>query len=825
MNCFFYATLISAGLLSELLCVETVDSNRCIEESNAYKPTEICCSPLNGYYTNLNIAAGATTTNLYVTDLFVTGSTNLDINYTATSVEYLGDLVISGSLTVTSNSIIGPWTTQDLTVNGTAQFSNACADSWCVGGDLSVSGTTFIGQGMGARDICVSQESCMATVTTQTLFVTGSISFDTALSLTITTTAQSIIMASSAADLLISGSITIPGETVVVSDLIIDGDYTISGSACAETILGATHFYAQKLYCNTGAAGNYADLNDYSVLRVRKAIWPTIGKEYAIPGVGVGAAFGSAVAISGRGDVVAISSPTYNTVSIYQRTYTATTTSWTLVQTITLIAPPSSIALSANGNILGIGSATANAATGELTLYIYDDTTNTWLSTQTLGGIAAGELFGSSVSMSASGSSIVVGAPQGNGTTGTVYVFGAVPQCPMTESINWLLQSVINAPAPQLGAQFGATVSISADGVYIAIGEPGRTDTLSAQGAAYVYAVFQYNNWALQQGPILSTTPTLNGRFAQTLALSNEGRYLMIGDPSVNSAALYSKIHYNVWILQDLVTPADGLGASGSCVSLNSDGTVGILSDTTDAASAGGRILVAQRFVDQWPLSYQIVASSATGGDLFGVSAAVSCDGSFVVAGAPGTSGGVGSSFVYSPACSNMPTDLTVTSTLCIGRSTTINGNLFVQGAINYAGSQSSGNIITPCGTCSSDARLKHSVRPLTGEQALLVLRSLSPKRFAWKNPDEHYELGDKPVSLIAQEVAPLMPHWVAQYAGKGKDKSLSGDDGMLLALSYKPDVFAYLVATVRSLYDRLELLEEMYKKQTARQEGVNNDN
>ncbi len=774
LSLLYYCILVA-------FCIINAEEQHRSMPQNDYNVHQVCCTGTNGYYRSL-IATG-----LMNADMLVTGSTD--------------------------GSSMPNWPITDLTVRGSAQLSEGCiSGSWCIGQDLTVAETTLLAGGATMRDLCVAGDSCTATIVTSTLTVTGTVTFQTTLSLTVTTSAEYIFPTSLVSDLLISGSLTVPGMTNIQSSLTIDGDYTIRGSTCTDTAFSRNHMYAQNLVASSGTSNTYSNMLDYSLIRLRKAAFQTVGNEYLLPGSGSNAQFGSAVAISGRGDIVAIASPTYTTVSIYQRAYTVSGSQWILIQTIATGSPPSSVALSADAQIMAIGYETANASSGVVELYRYNEMTSAWDLLQTIAGLESGELFGHGVSLSSSGSILLVGAPQGNGGTGRAYLlYKQVTTCPNLTTESWALRFALVAQSPQVNAKFGSSVGISADGRYGIIGEPNRTDTLPGQGAAYLYALVGID-WMLQQGPIVSPIPTNNGQFAQSVAIANNGLYLVIGDSARTTAVIYGKTAYNDWIANYDLTPPDGLGTTGDAVSISFDGTVAIASDTSDSAIPGGRVLVAERFTNRWQLRYVLSPVALASGDTFGATTMVAADGAFVIAGAPGASGGIGNAYVYSPLCTDMPTDLAITGTLCVAKNVTIDGNLVVQKSISYGGTQNPGVSVLPCGICSSDMRLKHTIEELKGSEAIQLLKKLRPVTFYWKHPQVHPELGEHPISCIAQEVDTIMPHWVERYESEGPDR-LCTEDGTLLALAYKPDVYAYLVASLHYLSERLAYLEGLYQQ------------
>ena len=91
---------------------------------------------------------------------------------------------------------------------------------------------------------------------------------------------------------------------------------------------------------------------------------------------------------------------------------------------------------------------------------------------------AAGDLFGYSVSLSADGGTLAVGATgadvDGNADQGTASVF--------TRGGGWALEATLTAAAPAAKANFGTSVALSSDGNTLAVGGPN-----AGAGAANVF--------------------------------------------------------------------------------------------------------------------------------------------------------------------------------------------------------------------------------------------------------------------------------------------------------------------------------------------------
>ncbi|MCP5515631.1 MAG: tandem-95 repeat protein [Verrucomicrobiales bacterium] len=142
----------------------------------------------------------------------------------------------------------------------------------------------------------------------------------------------------------------------------------------------------------------------------------------------------------------------------------------------------------------------------------------------------AGARFGHSVSVS--GRVIAVGAPftkPGSKDCGAVYVF----ERSSATSLDWQLNVVqLMPPAPERLQQFGFSVSIHGD--FLAVGSPYQDDAGSDAGAVYLYQRQGFKNWTLI-GPALHSSDLASGDlFGHAVSMSVDR--LAVGAPQQDSA-------------------------------------------------------------------------------------------------------------------------------------------------------------------------------------------------------------------------------------------------------------------------------------------------
>lgn len=101
----------------------------------------------------------------------------------------------------------------------------------------------------------------------------------------------------------------------------------------------------------------------------------------------------------------------------------------------------------------------------------------------------------------------------------------------------------------------------------------------------------------------------------------------------------------------------------------------------------------------------------------------------------------------------------------------------YFSGRVNMASLWFSGTCYAPGSVCSSDARLKKNVQPLTG--SLDKLAKLRPVTFEWKEPAVHGAGVQK--GFIAQDVEAVLPEWVGVDDHGFKTLERKGLDVMLV--------------------------------------------
>jgi hypothetical protein len=294
------------------------------------------------------------------------------------------------------------------------------------------------------------------------------------------------------------------------------------------------------------------------------------------------------------------------------------------------------------------------------------------------------DFFGTSVALSADGSTLAVGAPQEDGVrqaSGAVYVFART-------GTSWAQQAYLKASNVGAGDSFGTSVTLSADGSTLGIGAPGEDSSATGvngdqadniatdSGAVYVFTRTG-TTWA-QQVYLKASNTWASDFFGTSVALSADGSTLAIsapqedsgatgvnGNQSDNSAADSGAVYIftrtgSTWTQQAYVKASntgarDAIASSISysaniSLALSADGNIlavgapGEDSDATgvsgnqanDSATDSGAVYVFTRTGTTWAQQAYVKASNTGWSDFFGASVALSANGSTLAVAAPG---------------------------------------------------------------------------------------------------------------------------------------------------------------------------------------------
>jgi hypothetical protein len=356
------------------------------------------------------------------------------------------------------------------------------------------------------------------------------------------------------------------------------------------------------------------------------------------------------------------------------------------------------IALSADGNTLAVGSinedSNADGVNGNQgndsaqdsgAVYVFTHTAAGWEQQAYLkaSNNRAGNAFGSSVSLSADGNTLAVGAPgednNGRGVepppgantapdSGAVYVFNR-------DATGWHQQTYIKSANSQPGDAFGTSVALSDDGATLAVGANGEGSDLTgvnpagdnfnaaSSGAAYVFTLGT-DGWT-QQAYLKASNTGQGDAFGFAVSVNADGNTLAVGarqesgdglDQASNAVGVSGAVYIFErnglqWSQQAYVKALDPFMGDlfGSSLDLSADGnTLAVGSPHESSASTGvngdptgvgqvnsGAVYVFAREGTTWAQKAYVKSSNTFAVDVFGSAVALSADGNTLAVGAP----------------------------------------------------------------------------------------------------------------------------------------------------------------------------------------------
>jgi hypothetical protein len=262
----------------------------------------------------------------------------------------------------------------------------------------------------------------------------------------------------------------------------------------------------------------------------------------------------------------------------------------------------------------------------------------------------AGDYFGVSCALSADGSVLAVGAYFWDGSAGdnqgTVYIYD-------WNGSSWIERGLITPSDAGASDYFGVSCALSADASVLAVGAsywdgPAGSD----QGTVYIYD-WNGSNW-IERGLFTPSDAGAGDYFGVSCALSADGSVLAVGayfwDGSAgdNQGTVYIyDWNGSSWIERGAITPSDA-GAGdyfGVSCALSNDGSVlavGAYSWDGPAGSDQGTVYIYDWNGGSWIERGLITPSDAGAGDYFGSSCALSNDASVLAVGARSWDGPAG---------------------------------------------------------------------------------------------------------------------------------------------------------------------------------------
>jgi len=288
-----------------------------------------------------------------------------------------------------------------------------------------------------------------------------------------------------------------------------------------------------------------------------------------------------------------------------------------------------SVALSEDGNTAIVGAPNNNGNgddSGQARIFTWDGIAWTQLGAD-IDGEAIDDLSGSSVALSADGSTAIVGAPNNAGDSGQARLFA-------WDGIAWT-QLGADIDGEAAGDFFGWSVALSADGSTAIVGAPNNA---GGSGQARLFA-WDGSAWTQRGADIDGEVAGDNS--GRSVALSADGNTAIIGAPSPASTAGHARVVVSL-VMPQKGADIDGEAAgdfSGWSVALSADGNTAIVGAPFNvSANASGQARVFTWDGNAWTQRGADIDGEAAG-DFSGWSVALSADGNTAIVGAPHNAG------------------------------------------------------------------------------------------------------------------------------------------------------------------------------------------
>jgi hypothetical protein len=192
------------------------------------------------------------------------------------------------------------------------------------------------------------------------------------------------------------------------------------------------------------------------------------------------------------------------------------------------------VVVSSDGSTLAVGSLRSNSDQGSVTVFARSG--GKWTQQEVLADANGGakDWFGYSMAISKDGNTLAIGAVyadvSGKADQGNVLVFARSGGA-------WKLQKTLVGDAGAAGDIFGVSVSISDDGNTVAVGAAGDdVGTVVDQGSAAVF-IRKGADWSQQQVLTISNGAA-KANYGTSVSLSADGNTLAVGGPNAGKGSV-----------------------------------------------------------------------------------------------------------------------------------------------------------------------------------------------------------------------------------------------------------------------------------------------
>jgi hypothetical protein len=300
----------------------------------------------------------------------------------------------------------------------------------------------------------------------------------------------------------------------------------------------------------------------------------------------------------------------------------------------------SSVSTSDNGLIVAIGSAGHNGGAGHVRIYEWSLSLLSWVQKGTnINGEAAEDEFGFSTSLSADGSIVAIGAYK-NDASGTNAGYVRVYEWNVSSSL-WI-QKGENIYGSNANDWFGYSVSLSDDGLIVGIGATAN-DGINPPSFGYV-RVNEWNglSWVQKGSDIIGEQ--IGDEHGHSVSLSANGLVVAIGAPSNDGSngTVSGHVRVHTWNGSSWVQKGSDIDGeatndnSGYSSSLNANGSIvaiGAWRNNGINGAFSGHVRVYEWITSSWVQKGDDI-DGAVASDKSGWSVSLSADGLIVAIGA-----------------------------------------------------------------------------------------------------------------------------------------------------------------------------------------------
>lgn len=337
-----------------------------------------------------------------------------------------------------------------------------------------------------------------------------------------------------------------------------------------------------------------------------------------------------------------------------------------------------SVDISADGSTAAIGGPVHDSNQGAVWIYTRDGASWTQQGVPLVGSDASGTaLQGYSVALSADGNTLMSGGAGDDNTLGAVWFF-------TRSGTSWTQQGPKIVPTDASGTMiaFGITGDLSADGNTAIIS--GLYDD-NMIGAAWIY-MRSGSSWT-QQAKLIASDSVGTSYQGYKVALSADGNTAIVtgvmDDSGVGAAWIYTRSGSS-WTQQAKLIGTNHIGTVnlGYGAALSADGNTAAVGGPADDTT-NGAVWVFTRSGTTWSEEAKLVATGNLGPANLGYSVSLTADGNTVVAGGPNDNTLIGASWVFTRSGTTWTERSKLTGTGGVGNSVfSINSSISADGSV-----------------------------------------------------------------------------------------------------------------------------------------------